>query len=72
METEKPMTIGRAQSRDESSESPETFSPEMFEEEDPPDPSELEQIDVLEKVTKNYFIFLIATVHLIRVYFKAV
>ena len=36
-------------------------------EDSPPDPSELEQLDILEKVTKNYFIFLIATVHLISV-----
>ena len=60
---ERSTTIGRAQSRDESSGSPETFSPEMLED-SPPDPSELEQLDILEKVTKNYFIFLIATVHL--------
>ena len=56
---EKPTTIGRAQSRDKSSGSPETFSPEMFEEDNPRDPSELKQIDILEKVTKKllYYFF---------------
>ena len=52
---EKPTTIGRAQSRDKSSGSPENFSPEMFEEDNPRDPSELKQIDILEKVTKNFY-----------------
>ena len=56
---EKPTTIGRAQSRDKSSGSPENFSPEMFEEDNPRDPSELKQIDILEKVTKKllYYFF---------------
>ena len=49
--------MGTAQSRDESSGSPETFSPETLEEDNPPEASELEQLDILEKVTKKLLYF---------------
>ena len=63
---EKVTTIGKDQSTDDSSESPGTFSPEVFEENDPPDPSELKQIEILEKVTDKLPAHLIiSTVRLI-------
>lgn len=55
--------IGEGQSTDESSESPGTFSPVMFEEDKPPDPSEHKHTEILEKVKNNvYFIILILVV----------
>ena len=61
-------TIGKGQSTDESSGSPGTFSPETFEEDYPPDPSELKQIEILEKVTDKLLHFLIPTVRLMRTF----
>lgn len=62
---EKPTSIRKGQSTDESSASPGTFSPEIFEEDNPPDPSELKKIEILEEVKKKLLHFLIPTGRLI-------
>ena len=65
MEMEKPTSIGKRQSTDESSGSPVTLSPENFGEDNPPDPSELKKIGILEKATNKLLHFLKPTGRLI-------
>lgn len=62
---EKPTSIGKGQSTDESLGSPGTFSPKIFEEDNPPDPSELKKIEILEKVTNKLLNFLRPTLRFI-------
>lgn len=47
----------QSQSTDESSGSPGTFSPEIFEEDNPPDPSGLKKVKILKKGNKEIALF---------------